>query len=148
MSRYIEAPNEITDDGNKSIFLAGGITDCPDWQTEMKERLSDVSLTVLNPRRKDFPINDPDASLKQITWEHNALKAADYILFWFCKATMCPIVLYELGAWSMTQKPIFVGVEPGYQRTQDVRIQTNLARPEVPIVNNLEDLELLIKGSI
>ena len=149
MSRYIEAIEDcVIDDGNKSIFLAGGITGCPDWQTEMAERLSDAPLTILNPRRKNFPIDDPTAAFTQISWEYNALRVADMILFWFCKATLCPIVLYELGAWSMTQKPIFVGVEPGYQRTQDVRIQTGLARTEVPIVNNLEDLELLIKGSI
>jgi len=159
--RYIEAPesfkidydieNEryvIGDDNNKSIFLAGGITGCPDWQTEMVERLSDVALTILNPRRKNFPIDDPDEGIIQITWEYNALKLADFILFWFCKATLCPIVLYELGAWSMTDKPIFIGIEPGYKRENDVRIQTRLARSSVPIVNNLDDLELLIKGSI
>ena len=159
-SRYIEAPesfklnydteNEryIIDDDNKSIFLAGGITGCPDWQKEMAERLSDAPLTILNPRRKNFPIDDPTAAFGQIAWEHNALKVADFILFWFCKATLCPIVLYELGAWSMTHKPIFIGIEPGYKREYDVRIQTRLAKPHTPIVNNLDDLELLIKGSI
>jgi hypothetical protein len=78
--------------------------------------------------------------MEQITWEHDYLRMADAILFWFPCETICPIVLYELAAWSMTDKPIFVGVHPDYQRRQDVEIQTGLARPEVEIVYSLEDL--------
>ena len=40
----------------------------------------------------------------------------------------------------MTDKPIAVGIEPGYQREADVRIQTGLARPDVPVVPRLPDL--------
>ena len=40
----------------------------------------------------------------------------------------------------MTSKPIFIGVDPKYQRRQDVEIQTKLARPEIEIVYSLEDL--------
>ena len=50
------------------------------------------------------------------------------------------IVLYELGAWSMTMKPIFVGVDPEYIRRADVEVQTGLARPEVLVVHSLEAL--------
>jgi hypothetical protein len=38
MALIIEAPNEIYSvENNKNInlFLAGGITNCPDWQKEM-----------------------------------------------------------------------------------------------------------------
>jgi hypothetical protein len=40
----------------------------------------------------------------------------------------------------MTNKPLFVGVHPDYQRVQDVYIQTALARPDVQIVTSLEEL--------
>lgn len=122
------------------IFLAGGITGCPDWQQDMVKLLYDARLTLLNPRREDFPIHDPNAALEQITWEHEQLRFADAILFWFPCETICPIVLYELGAWSMTDKPIFVGVHPDYQKRQDVEIQTALVRPDVEIVYTLQDL--------
>lgn len=144
---YVEAPYELVPDdplhnGRRSVFLAGGITGCPDWQQEARALVhaSDEDLIVVNPRRDNFPINDPNAAESQIGWEYYHLRLVDKILFWFPAATLCPIVLYELGAWSQTFKPIAVGVEPGYQREQDVRIQTRLVRPEVQVVSTIPDL--------
>jgi hypothetical protein len=137
--RYIEAP-EIYDGTGTAVFLAGGITDCPNWQQEIVTMLKDTGLTLLNPRRTNFPIHDPGAALAQITWEHKHLRTAAAISFWFPMETLCPIVLYELGAWSMTDKPIFVGRHPKYQRVQDVDIQTGLARPDIVVVAALSDL--------
>jgi hypothetical protein len=139
--RYIEAPNrtEIFP-GERSIFMAGGITGCPDWQSEIVKRLMYTDLVIFNPRRANFPIHVPAAAFKQIAWEHQYLRQADTILFWFPRETLCPIVLYELGAWSMTDKPIFVGIHPEYQRRQDVEIQTHLARRDVDLVYSLDDL--------
>lgn len=136
--RYIECPD--TAETSPSVFLAGGITGCPDWQSVMVESLKNTNLTLFNPRRRHFPIHDPAAAAFQIQWEYDHLRKADAILFWFPWETLCPIVLYELGAWSMTQKPIFVGIHPDYQRRQDVELQTALVRPEVPIVTTLADL--------
>lgn len=139
--QYIESPTHWPDLAPiQSIFLAGGITGCPNWQAEMVELLKETNLALLNPRRENFPIHDPSAAREQITWEHNHLSKADAILFWFPHETICPIVLYELGAWSMTEKPIFVGVHLQYQRRQDVEIQTGLVRPEVQITYRLQGL--------
>lgn len=144
---YVEAPNYIGAGGlsypdgktfKTSIFLAGGITGCPDWQSDMRYMLYD--LIIFNPRRENFPIGDPNEALEQITWEHHYLRVADIILFWFPFDTLCPIVLYELGAWSMTEKPIFVGVHPDYKRRQDVEIQTKLARPDITIASSIQEL--------
>lgn len=145
--QYIEAPNSLGVDGewDKSVFLAGGITNCPDWQQEMRTLLRDTDLVLLNPRRADFPIGDPGAATEQITWEYNHLRFADGVLFWFPCETLCPIVLYELGAWSMTEKPIFVGVHPSYARRQDVEIQTRLARPGVEVCYALDDLVRMVR---
>ena len=138
--RYIEALDSPKDDDTQMVFLAGGITGCPDWQQEIVELLKDTNLTLLNPRRTHFPIGNPNAAQEQIEWEHDHLKMGDAILFWFPCETICPIVLYELGAWSMTDKPIFVGVHPDYSRRQDVEIQTGLVRPEITVVYSLETL--------
>ena len=137
--KYIEAPQEFLGK-EMSLFLAGGITGCPNWQQQVARALNNESITLLNPRRKNFPIKDSTAALKQIKWEYSHLRKASVISFWFPKETLCPIVLYELGAWSMTDKPIFVGVHPDYQRKLDVEIQTSLIRPEVEIVYSLQDL--------
>lgn len=139
--RYVECPeNYVAESGEVSIFLAGGITGCGLWQEEMVDLLSNTDLVLLNPRRSIFPIFDPDAAVEQITWEFHHLRKASAILFWFPAETLCPIVLYELGAWTMTSKSIFVGVHPEYKRLQDVKIQTGLARPGVMIVYSLREL--------
>ncbi len=141
--KYVEAPEraQLHTKGERFLFLAGGISGCPDWQSEVAGFLRDVDITLLNPRRADFPIHDPNAAEAQIRWEHEHLRYADAILFWFPCETLCPIVLYELGAWSMVpHKPIFVGVHPDYQRRQDVEIQTRLTRRDVHIVYSLEAL--------
>ncbi len=48
----------------------------------------------------------------------------------------------------MTNKPLFVGVDPNYQRFLDVQIQTKLARFEVVILESLTDLAVAIQGGI
>lgn len=150
--RYIEALEEYTPlmDENKltekSIFLAGGITNCPDWQQELRNMLYDCNLAILNPRRKNFPINDPNASKEQISWEFNHFKIADIISFWFSRGSLNPIVLFELGKWlSQKRKPIFIGIDPKYKRKQDIIIQTALERPDIKIVFSLHELAHQIK---
>ena len=144
--RYIEALEDMeSNQSQTSLFLAGGITDCPDWQQELVNLLRDTDLVLLNPRRAQFPMADPTAASQQIDWEHRHLRLADAISFWFCAEAIQPITLYELGAWSMTDKPLFVGVHPDYVRSQDVEIQTKLARPDVKIVYTLSGLADQIK---
>lgn len=143
MSTYIEALSVCPPNHHGLVlFLAGGITGCPDWQEDARQLLAarDINdeLIICNPRRRDFPIHDPGAAHDQIGWERIHLAYADAILFWFCAETIQPIVLYELGAWSATSKPIFVGVHPAYPRRQDVLIQTGMARPEVTVRDSLD----------
>jgi hypothetical protein len=138
--RIVEAPSRLQS-AEPSLFLAGGISDCPNWQLSVCNQLRDTQLTLLNPRRENFPMGNPDAAMEQIEWEHRHLASATAILFWFPSATLCPISLYELGAWSMQKrKPLFIGTDPEYARKQDVVIQTRLARPDVRVMDTLEDL--------
>jgi len=110
------------------MFLAGGITDCPDWQRDLVLELHSTNLTVYNPRRANFPIGDPSAAQEQIAWEHERLHVADAVSFWFPCETLCPIVLFELGAALERHQHLVVGVHEQYPRRQDVEVQCGLQR--------------------
>lgn len=141
MARYVECPAEYERSGEEaSVFLAGGITGCIDWQQEMRRLLDASALVMINPRRGVYDFGDPAAAEFQIDWEFRHLRKASAILFWFAAEQLQPISLYELGSWSMTAKPIFVGVDPSYPRRQDVILQTRLARPEVRVASSLGEL--------
>lgn len=144
---YVECPEVYVPRGRRSLFLGGGVTNCPDWRADLRRALDGAPWVLLNPRRRRFDVHDPSASQAQIEWEHRHLQLADAVLFWFCAETLQPITLYELGAWSMTRKPLFVGVHPGYARANDVVIQTRLARPEVRVVDSLDELAVQVRSA-
>lgn len=103
---YFEAPNTTCSNGcnawereYKSIFLAGGITKCVNWQKVISEKLERYCVNVLNPRRDRYPMDDSLAMRQQINWEYHMLKLADVIAFWFSNETEQPIALFELGRW-------------------------------------------------
>lgn len=126
---YVEAPTEYANDGRPTVFLAGGITGCPDWQAEAADRLRSAGITVFNPRRADFPIHDPAAADAQVDWEFRHLRKARLVLFWFpAGSTVQPIALFELGAHSSLDTEIVVGVDPDYPRGQDVVLQMSHVR--------------------
>lgn len=112
------------------LFLAGGISNCPDWQAEALGLLSATELTVANPRRSEGLEKTGPAAAEQIAWEHAALKDARVVLFWFPEETLCPITLLELGIEiGRCEKYLAIGTHPGYQRGFDVEEQIALARP-------------------
>jgi hypothetical protein len=118
-----------------SVFLAGGISNCHDWQQDVADQLKEEcpELVVINPRCDDFDVSDKDASKRQIAWEYKHLQMADIISFVFTDETIQPITLLEFGRWSYTNKPICVCVYDGYVREEDVMIQLGLARPGVKV---------------
>ncbi|MEO7716659.1 MAG: nucleoside 2-deoxyribosyltransferase domain-containing protein [Capsulimonas sp.] len=145
MARLIMTPDRL-ESPERALFLAGGVTGCPDWQSEMIQRLSHTCWTLLNPRHARY-FEDLDWSAEQqIAWEFEHLRLAEAVLFWFPCETVCPITLFELGAWSMTGKSIFVGVHPEYSRREDIDVQMRLLRPELRVVLNLTDLAAQASG--
>ena len=134
-------PLNIRDD-DVVVFLAGGITNCPNWQKEVIDLLQrSVSrysnLVILNPRRDNFPIDDPNAAEEQITWEFNALERCTVFSMYFSDGNSDqPICMYELGRnivrmqmkypidW---QDRLIISTSYGYKRYSDVLIQTELA---------------------
>jgi hypothetical protein len=122
--------------GMTKVFLAGGITNCPNWQKEAIKILTERCnyLSIYNPRRENFPIGNPAECERQIAWEFQHLREADIIAFWFSEGSDNPIVLYELGMWG-TSRPedfndIVIGVHPKYRRRQDVIVQVELANTQ------------------
>jgi hypothetical protein len=134
--RVVTAPEKLE---YGDLFLAGGISNCPDWQEEAVNLLDVIPGVVLNPRRgTDF--SEAEAE-QQIEWEHEALSTVPKILFWFPKETLCPITLFELGVFSQrSHVEVFVGTHPSYQRRLDVVKQLQLARPEIIVRNTVEDV--------
>ena len=131
---YQPADDEI------SVFLAGGICNCPDWQNDILVRLAHMdtdNLVVFNPRRRKFPIDDPSAAYEQIEWEFKALEKADIFSMYFASGVSDqPICMYELGRNIVRMQDryptdwtsrLIISVENDYLRKQDVLIQTELA---------------------
>jgi len=139
---YVEAPKDFNDNSVPSLFLAGGITGCPDWQATIIQMLQNEKVTLFSPRRKNFDVTNPKESEVQITWEHKYLNATDAISFWFCEKETQPITLLEFGRYTTKElgRKVFVGVDPKYPRIKDVQIQLSLERPEIQIVYSLSDL--------
>lgn len=120
-----------------SVFLAGGITNCKNWQKEVIKELRFEDISIFNPRQEHFDVSDKNASYKQIEWEFERLEQMDIFSMYFCNDNSTqPICMYELGRnivrmqnrfpfdW---EKRIVISIEDGYIRTQDVLIQTHLS---------------------
>lgn len=146
---------ENIDLSNKTVvFLAGGITNCKDWQKEVINNLKGnlkfnsefyEDLVIANPRRENFPIHDPNASQEQIEWEFKMLEACDLFTMYFDGDTPSdqPICFYELGRnlVRMTEKyndkvsdHVIITVDENFKRKQDVYIQSKLAGFEASII--------------
>lgn len=140
--RVITAPEEyIRQEGDITVFLAGGITNCRDWQSEVINELSDDScyehIVFFNPRRKEFDINAKNETAKQIKWEFDMLEQCDIFSMYFCESESDqPICMYELGRniprmqirfpvdWKYR---LIISSEDKYKRKMDVVVQTGLA---------------------
>jgi hypothetical protein len=146
---YLEAPDysdKIAD--HPTVFLAGGITNCRDWQTEARAEFNEAAsdLMIMNPRAATFDVTDKSRAAEQIEWEHDHLSIADVIMFWFCQDTIQPITLYELGSWTsvvrwIPESPpaVVVGAHPDYGRRFDIVQQLRLKLPELTVFNTLTD---------
>ena len=104
------------------LFLGGSIEmgKAVDWQQELIRRLGELDGTILNPRRSEQSIDNPQFS-QQVSWELAAQEDADIIAFWFVPGTKSPITLLELGLFH--QKPkMLVGCPDGFWRKGNVDI--------------------------
>lgn len=123
-----------------SVFLAGGITNCKEWQLEVIKYLESTDdISIFNPRQKNF-----DKSLSgdsQIFWEYERLEQMDIFSMYFCNDNSDqPICMYELGRNIVRMQDrfpddwkdrIIVSVEDGYRRKNDVIIQLKICAPNL-----------------
>ena len=141
--KVITAPERLAIQST-ALFLAGSIEQdtAEKWQAKIIEATNGLNITLLNPRRKNW-----DASWKenienppfkeQVNWELDALELADWIIFYFDKATKSPITLLELGLFATSNK-LIVCCPEGYWKKGNVDIICQ--RHQIPQVANLNDL--------
>lgn len=146
---YFEAP-QVIHTTKPSVFLAGGISNCPDWQAEAVRAFANLNgvagrplgIAVFNPRRQTgFPMPwTREQSEIQIRWEFDAIAAADVVMFWFpAGESVQPIALFELGSHLHSGKRICVGRDPGYSRADDIDVQVSLVNPELTVHHSLDE---------
>ena len=164
--RVITAPEEYKiQDDEVTVFLAGGICGCENWQYDVIQKLKEIDdkerregregldkLVLFNPRRENFPIGDRLESWNQIKWEFNALERCNIFSMYFCSGDSDqPICMYELGRNIVRMQQryatdwygrIIVSVEDGYKRKDDVVTQLSLA-----VGRKYEELGLVVKSS-
>jgi hypothetical protein len=149
--QYVEAISEERA-VHKSIFLAGGISGCRDWQKELVEKIGDskCDITVFNPRRKSFDTSsDIKTAFNQIKWEFDRLHGSDIVSYWFSKETVCPLSLFELGGGLQRRhQTIVVGIDEGYTKANDVVIQIGLCRPDIKVHVGFEDFKEAVLKAI
>ena len=147
-------------------FLGGGITNCPEWQQEVIAKLEKYDaihpedlnrLVIFNPRRENFPIDDPNAARQQISWEFKWLQKMDiFSMFFTAGESDQPICMYELGRnvssmeWTygcdeMADRLVLTS-EEGYKRLIDVVTQMNLACCRDDIVYVYDDSKEAVKN--
>lgn len=144
MVTIIQSPNEfkfgLFQADIIKIFLAGGISNCPNWQEDIcnrllhDRRLEYNNVVVFNPRCKEKPEEEP-----QVKWEYEKLGKSNIIAFWFSYGSMNPITLFEYGSHLKSGKKLIVGCHPDYERRNNVIIQTKLAKSKIEVQNNLDD---------
>ena len=146
MAHLIKAPSQ-EEPKYISVFLAGGITNCENWQKEVEKYLSNIEkISVMNPRNDTFDVTNEQASKNQIKWEFDRLEKADIFSMYFCNSeSVQPICLYELGRNIVRMQQrfpndwedrIIISVENGYSRESDVIMQTKLCASRLLVFTN------------
>lgn len=128
----------------KIVFLAGSIEmgAAIDWQNQVIEKLKDLPVTILNPRRLDW-----DSSWKQgqneqpfrdqVLWEMSSIAKADVVFFYFDPNTKSPISLMELGLCLGGESKLVVCCPAAFYRQPNVAITCEVG--DVPIYETLDE---------
>jgi len=149
--KLITAPKPLETEGF-SIFLAGSIEQdkAERWQDRVIEKLSDLPITILNPRRAEWDasweqkIENPQFN-EQVNWELDALEKADKIMLYFDPNSKSPISLLELGLFAKSGK-MLVCCPEGFWRKGNVDIVCQ--RFGIEQFESLEQLIFELKKSI
>ena len=150
--QLITAP-EALDIQHRSVFLAGSIEQdvAERWQDRVITALSNLDVTIFNPRRKEWDASwvqsiDNHNFHEQVSWELSALEKADIVIVYFDKNTKSPITLMELGLYANTDKSVLVCCPDGFWRKGNVDIVCQ--RYNVPQCDSLELMITELKNLI
>jgi hypothetical protein len=150
----IKAPDKVYHWTTKPrIFLAGSIEmgKADNWQTRLVNDLHELDIVCLNPRRDrwdpswDQTISNPDF-YEQVDWEHNGIKNAHIVLFYFDPNTKSPITLMELGLVAALEKRAIVCCPDGFWRKGNVEYICH--KYNIPLKTSYEEMLPLLKSTI
>jgi hypothetical protein len=150
---YVQSPNSIdVVSPAMRLFLAGSIESgmAEDWQSSVVDRLRDLDIVVLNPRRATWTQgtsleSEPEEIRRQINWELDAIERSDLMAFYFAPGTKSPISLLELGLVAR-QKQAIVCCPHGFWRKTNVDVVCE--RFEIQQADSLEELVNEIKERV
>jgi len=126
----VQPPANILPTDLPTLFLAGSITDAPNWQADVVKQLRNRPGILYNPRRDNWDaITDIP---EQINWELDALDHCDEIYMYFHPGSKSPITLLELGLYASWGK-LTVCCPSAFWRYDNVRI--TCSRYGVPMVD-------------
>jgi len=140
-----------------NVFTAGSIEmgKAVKWQSLMAQLLSDLPITVCDPRRpgKDWnpamarvPDHNKLTGMRaQIDWELDAQDQADVICFFFDVDTNSPVSLLELGLFAKSKK-VVVCCDDRYHKWDNVQITCE--RYGIPHVDTFAKLELEVRNML
>ncbi|KAI2482869.1 Nuc deoxyri tr2 domain containing protein [Pyrenophora tritici-repentis] len=151
-SQPIHKPIQRPEYRKFSVFTAGSIEmgNAVMWQEQMAQMLSDLPISVCNPRGREWNAAiTPDAQYQefrdQVDWELEALEQVDVIAFFFDVKTSSPVSLLELGLWAASDK-VVVCCGKDYWRHGNVKITCE--RYDVPMVESFADLVPAVKNML
>jgi len=136
-------PPEPVSFAQPTVFLAGSIDQgrAVDWQATVIEKLGDLEIGLVNPRRPDWDpswdqTDDNPKFVEQVQWELEGIERATIVLMVFAKDSVAPISLLELGIRSQGESMVVV-CPPGYWRKGNV--DQVCVRYGVPRFDSLDD---------
>jgi hypothetical protein len=129
--KVIVAPDHANID-RPALYLLGGITGCPDWQSLVCKKLQSASKgTIFNPRREYF--ERTEVSLReQANWAYLAAWTSNVLAFWFSEGeSQQAIATFELGLhlgryMAGIGTKIVVGVHPSYVNRRELEMQIEM----------------------
>lgn len=140
----IKAPNIITPNGHRNVFLAGTIEmgKSEDWQKKFFEDIRGRvdKVNVLNPRREFWEgdwkqeAHDPNFS-QQVRWELDAMEKADLIFLNLLPESKSPVSLIEFGLYAREDKMI-VCCPKEFYRSGNIEIMCD--KYYIPLFNDYE----------
>lgn len=150
--KEFKPPQQIENNGLKSIFLAGTIDmgNSEDWQKDVAIAFKMADVNIYNPRRDSWDSSwvqtfENPQFYQQVNWELDALERADIIILYLAANSKSPISLLELGLHAKSGK-IYVYCPDDFYRSGNVQIVCD--RYNIPLYKELNKLINRVKDEI